>query len=414
MNERVVVTGCGVISALGANYPAFCRALAQGNCGVRSVDFANSAAEPRALVVAAAPAQFPVAPALRRPAIELLDRVSQLAMIAASEAVEDSGLLREPQLQSETGIFVGTGMGGATSMERAYADIFGLGAEPRPYTILSVMNNAAAGHISIRFGLKGPNVTLSSACASSALAIGEAFHAVRSRQLPCALAGGTEACLVPGVLRAWKSLRVMAPPDDIDAARSCRPFSADRRGIVLGEGAAFVALESAVTARRRGARILAEVSGYGRCADGVHVTTPNVEGQVRAMQLALADAALEPREIDYVNAHGTATPVGDVCEMHALKRTFGRHAFGLAVSSTKSAHGHLLGAAGAIEFAACLAALAGKFLPATLHRSVPDPECDLDCVPNRPRHGARIERFMSNSFAFGGSNAVLIGGVYRD
>ena len=351
---------------------------------------------------------------LRRPAIELLDRVSQLALIAAAEAVVGSGLLQQPRLANDTGVFVGTGMGGATSMERAYADIFGLCAEPRPYTVLSVMNNAAAGHISIRFGLKGPNVTLSSACASSTLAIGEAFHAVRSGQMPCALAGGTEACLVPGVLRAWKALRVMAPPDEENAARSCRPFSADRRGIVLGEGAAFVALEAAGGARSRGARILAEVSGYGRCADGVHVTTPNVGGQVRAMQLALADAALRPQQIDYVNAHGTATAVGDACEMLALKRTFGGYACELPVSSTKSAHGHLLGAAGAVEFAACLAALTGKFLPATLNRSAPDPECDLDCVPNRPRHGVRIQRFMSNSFAFGGSNAVLIGGVFRD
>jgi len=413
VTERVVVTGCGVISALGANYPAFCRALAQGDCGVRRVAFASSpTAAPFA--VAAAPAQFPVGAPLRRPAIELLDRVSQLALIAATEAIEGCGLLQEPRLARDTGIFVGTGMGGATSMERAYADIFGRNTEPRPYTVLSVMNNAAAAHISIRFGMKGPNVTLSSACASSALAIGEAFHAVRSGQLPCALAGGAEACLVPGVLRAWKALRVMAPPDGEDPARSCRPFSADRRGIVLGEGAAFVALESAGTARSRGARILAEISGYGRCADGVHVTTPNADGQLRAMQLALADAALEPREIDYVNAHGTATQVGDVCETVALKRSFGAHAFRLAVSSTKSAHGHLLGAAGAVEFAACLAALTGEFLPATLHRSAPDPECDLDCVPNCPRHGVRVQRFMSNSFAFGGSNAVLIGGVFRD
>jgi 3-oxoacyl-[acyl-carrier-protein] synthase II len=403
-----------VISALGADYAAFLRALAHGDCGVRRVDFESFAADARALAVAAAPVQLPAAAQPRRPAFELLDRVSQLALIAATEAVEHSGLLREPGLARDTGVFVGTAMGGATSMERAYADIFALCTEPRPFTVLSVMNNAAAGHISIRFGFKGPNVTLSSACASSALAIGEAFRAVRSGQMPCALAGGTEACLVPGVLRAWQALKVMAPPDGDDAARSCRPFSADRRGLVLGEGAAFVALEAAGTARRRGARILAEISGFGRCADGVHVTTPNVEGQVRAMHLALADAALEPRAIDYVNAHGTATPVGDVCEMLALKRTFGGHARELPVSSTKSAHGHLLGAAGAVEFAACLAALAGKFLPATLNRVIADPECDLDCVPNRPRHGVRLQRFMSNSFAFGGSNAVLIGGEYRD
>jgi 3-oxoacyl-[acyl-carrier-protein] synthase II len=340
----------------------------------------------------------------------LLDPVSQYALAAGEEACEQSGLLAAQDLCEGTGVFVGTGMGGALSVERAYADMLGLGSAPRPLSILCAMNNAPASHLSMRLGLKGPNLSISTACASSTIAIGEAFRAIRLGRITCALAGGTEACLVAGVLRAWESLRVLAEARADNPAASCRPFARTRDGIVLGEGAAMFVLESLESAVRRGAPLLAELLGYGATADASHIANPSVEGQVRAMQAALHDADLEPEDIDYVNAHGTATRVGDLCETLALKRVFGALAHGVPISSTKSAHGHLLGAAGAIELAASLAAVRGGFLPATLNLDEYDPECDLDYIPNIPRHGVALRRFMSNSFAFGGSNAVLIGG----
>ena len=412
LKSRVVVTGCGVISALGAGTPAFARALAAGHSGIVLLDHLAAAEHGRRTC------RHPVGARIEQRATAilggcehaLLDPVSRYALAAGEEACEQSGLLAARDLCEGTGVFVGTGMGGALSVERAYADMFGLGTAPRPLSILSAMNNAPASHLSMRLGLKGPNLSISTACASSSIAIGEAFHAIRGGRLTCALAGGTEACLVGGVLRAWGSLRVLAEARADNPAASCRPFARGRDGIVLGEGAAMFVLESLDSAVRRGVPLLAELFGYGAAADASHIANPSVEGQVRAMQAALDDAGLAPQEIDYVNAHGTATRVGDVCETLALKRVFGTHVRRVPVSSTKSAHGHLLGAAGAVELAACLAAMSGGFLPATLNLDEADPDCDLDYVPRTPRHGVAVRRFMSNSFAFGGSNAVLIGG----
>jgi len=415
VNRRVVVTGCGVICALGGNTQNFSQALASGRSGVQALDthfFAGRVrgASPRGV---AARIGGDAAGQFHGYELELLDPVSRYALIAGREACDGSGLLSDPVQNSDAGVYIGTGMGGASSVERAYADMFGLGAAPRPLAILSAMNNAAAGHLSIRLGLKGPNFTYSCACASSAVAIGEAFHAIRCGRLDCALAGGAEACIVAGVMRAWDSLRVLAPVHSTCAAASCRPFSADRAGIVLGEGAAMLVLEDVESAEHRGTPILAEMLGYGATADACHITNPSVDGQARAMYAALADAGLDPADIDYVNAHGTATRIGDVCETLAIKRVFGERAHDTPVSSTKSVHGHLLGAAGALEFAACLQSMRGNFLPATMHLGEHDPDCDLDYVGNAPRLGVPIRRFMSNSFAFGGSNAVLIGGEFR-
>ncbi|HZF17214.1 MAG TPA: beta-ketoacyl-[acyl-carrier-protein] synthase family protein [Steroidobacteraceae bacterium] len=414
MKRRVVVTGYGVISPLGADRREFADALASGRSAIRLLDFDDHAGERRGGAWVGAPVARCAPTLARRMDVDLTDRVSRHALVAGCEAVEQSGLCAEPGLAVQAGVYVGTSMGGAQSIERAYGDMFLRESEPRPFSILSAMNNAAAGHLSMRFGLKGPNVTFSSACASSTIAIGEAFHAIRGGLLDCAMAGGTEACLVPGVLRAWSAMRVLARPDDRDPAASCRPFSRDRRGIVLGEGAAIFVLERLETALHRRAPILGEILGYGMSADATHITNPNVEGQSRAMSNALTDAGLDPCDIDYVNAHGTATHAGDISESAAIKRVFGAAARRIAVSSTKSVHGHLLGAAGAVELAACLCAQRGGFLPATMHLAEADPECDLDYVANAPRHGAAIHRFMSNSFAFGGSNAVLIGGAFRD
>jgi 3-oxoacyl-[acyl-carrier-protein] synthase II len=413
VKRRVVVTGCGVISALGANRVEFAGALACGRSGIHVLEPESGSSQHRDGALVAATVASAVGATSRRIDLELIDRVSRLALAAGVEAFEQSGLHANAALAARAGIYVGTSMGGAASIERAYDDMFRLESEPRPFSVLSAMNNAAAGHLSMRFGLKGPNLTISSACASSTIAIGEACHAIRSGRIECALAGGSEACLVPGVLRAWNALRVLARSGNRDPAASCRPFSRDRRGIVLGEGAAIFVLESLATALRRHAPIFGEILGYGTSADATHITNPNVEGQARAMSSALVDAKLDPDDIDYINAHGTGTQAGDVCETAAIKQVFGARAHRIGVSSTKSIHGHVLGAAGAVELAACLCAQRGGFLPATMHLVEPDPQCDLDYVANAPRHGVAIRRFMSNSFAFGGSNAVLIGGEYR-
>jgi 3-oxoacyl-[acyl-carrier-protein] synthase II len=301
-------------------------------------------------------------------------------------------------------------MGGMYTIEEAYRDIWYHGAPPKPLAIVCAMANAPAAHLSIRFGLKGPNITFAAACASSALAIGEAFNALRAGRIDCALVGGAEACVTSGVLRAWHAMRILASVDRSAPGEACRPFSRDRSGIVLGEGAAMLVLERLESAHERGAEVLCELEGFGVSSDASHVCMPAVDGQVSAIVSALRDADLAPRDIDYINAHGTATRVGDITETRAVHQVFGEHAHSVAISSTKSVHGHLLGAAGALEFIAALVALREGFLPATMHLHLPDTDCDLDYVPNQPREGVRIGHFMSHSFAFGGSNAVLIAG----
>ncbi|MGH8240841.1 MAG: beta-ketoacyl-[acyl-carrier-protein] synthase family protein [Steroidobacteraceae bacterium] len=340
----------------------------------------------------------------------LFDPVTRYAVHAASEALEQSGILREADVRTGTGVYVGTAMGGMYTIEEAYRDIWYHGTPPKPLAIVCAMANAPASHLSMRFALKGPNITFAVACASSALAIGEALNALRSGRLDCALVGGAEACVTSGVLRAWQAMRVLANVDRSSPSDACRPFSRDRSGIVLGEGAAMLVLERLDCARERGAEVLCELLGFGASSDASHVCIPDAAGQAAAMSSALRDAELSPSDIDYVNAHGTATRVGDIAETQALHHLFGDHACALAVSSTKSAHGHLLGAAGALEFVAGIIALREEFLPATMHLHERDAECDLDYVPNEPREGVRVQHFMSNSFAFGGSNAVLIAG----
>jgi 3-oxoacyl-[acyl-carrier-protein] synthase II len=406
MKHRVVVTGCGAICALGNSVPEFAAALRAGRSGVRPI--ASDPAGPAA--VAASPHLPAVQSDLCASERALFDPVTRYAMHAAAEALEQSGVLSERTLCAGAGVYVGTAMGGMYTVEEAYRDIWYHGTPPKPLAIVCAMANAPAAHLSIRFGLKGPNVTFAVACASSAIAIGEAFNALRSGRIDCALVGGAEACVTSGVLRAWHAMRILATVDRSAPGEACRPFSRDRSGIVLGEGAAMLVLERLESAQRRGAEVLCELLGFGASADASHVCMPVVEGQVAAITAALRDADLAPQDIDYINAHGTATRVGDITETRAVNEVFGDHARALAISSTKSAHGHLLGAAGALEFVAALIALRGGFLPATLHLHLPDAECNLDYVPNRPREGVHIQHFMSSSFAFGGSNAVVIAG----
>jgi 3-oxoacyl-[acyl-carrier-protein] synthase II len=407
--NRVVVTGCGVVCGLGNSVAELTAALRSGRSGVRLV--ASDLVGPS--YVASCP-HLPGADAdLCAFDRALFDPVTRYAVHAANEALTQSGLIAERSLCRRAAVYVGTALGGMHTVEEAYRDIWYHGNAPKPLAVVCAMSNAPAAQLSIRFGMTGPNLTFAVACASSAFAIGEAFNAIRAGRIECALAGGSEASVTSGAIRAWQAMRMLAAPDRTAPTEACRPFSRDRSGIVLGEGAAMLVLEPLDAAVRRGAPVLCELLGFGSSADASHICIPSPEGQAASMTAALDDAGLAASDIDYINAHGTATRAGDVTETRAIRQTFGSHAEQLAVSSTKSAHGHLLGAAGALEFVVSLIALRESFLPATLHLREPDPDCDLDYVPNEPRAGARLRAFMSNSFAFGGSNAVLIASNQR-
>jgi 3-oxoacyl-[acyl-carrier-protein] synthase II len=401
----VSVTGIGLLAPNGDDAAAFAAALACGRSGIRAIEapFSRHLTCNAAGVIRTDPAQL-----LGNARAAPLDRVAALALVAARQAVTDAGLATRGDL-SDAAVYVGTGMGGQSTIEGAYEELLLRGgARMNPLLVVKGMNHAAAAQIAIEYGCGGPNLTFSTACSSSALAIGEAARLIADGRAEVAIAGGCEALLTHGMFRAWEALRTLAIPDPADPSSACRPFSADRTGLVLAEGAAFVVLAHDDHARRRGAAIHARLAGYGCSNDATHLTKPSVEGQCRAMRAALADAGLEPAAIDYVNAHGTATIAGDPAETESIKRVFGAAAATLPISSTKSMHGHLIGAAGALELIASLLAMRDGFLPPTINLHRPDPACDLDYVPNVARRGVRLAHVMSNSFAFGGSNAVLI------
>jgi 3-oxoacyl-(acyl-carrier-protein) synthase len=403
-----------MICPLGADKAStFAAALqARSGIGARPADIA--AWLPQIVV-----AQASVEPqTLLSPADQGLDRATQFALVATAQAVADADFAVAPSDSRRIGVFVGIGFGGAQTTDSLYTRFYKTLSDPslkhkdptvmHPLTVPRVMANAAAAAITMRYGLHGPSNTYAVACASSAIAIGEAYRAIHHGYLDAALVVGAEAMLNPGVMMGWNALRVMAKPDANDPARSCRPFSKDRNGFVIGEGAAALVLESAVRSSQRGARVLAELAGYGCSSDAQHLTSPSVSGQAYAMQQALQVAGLAPEQIQYINAHGTATDAGDVTETQSIHMAFGNAAKQVAVSSTKSMHGHLIGAAGALEFALSIEAMNSGSLPPTAHLDTPDPRCDLDYVPLRARHGCDIEAVMSNSFAFGGSNVSLI------
>jgi 3-oxoacyl-[acyl-carrier-protein] synthase II len=404
--RKVVVTGVGVVSPVGIGRDEFFANLLAGRSGIRhlTADFM-----PRLVSKIGGEVAFDASAFFPKPKLALLDRFSQFALVAAQQALDDAKIEAADPRKARAGVYLGTGFGGAQTVESAYADIFANGKDRLPpYTVIRVMNNAATAHISIDFALRGPSLTFSTACSSSAIAIGEACRAIRHGYADLAIAGGSESLLTLATIRAWEALRTLANEDPEDPSTSCRPFSKDRSGLVLGEGAGIVVLESEEHARARGAKIYAELAGFGAASDASHLTKPSQDGQAAAMRLALADAGMDARSIGYINAHGTATLAGDTSETAAIKEVFGPHARNLAVSSTKSMHGHLMGATGAVEFIASLLALQRGVLPPTANLRVPDPECDLDYVPNVARTGVELEAVMSNSFAFGGSNAVLV------
>lgn len=392
--RRVVITGTGIISALGRGAESTLRHLREGRSGIRLITSIDASAL-HCRIGGEVPAE---ALEGHEPGS---DRFTRLALIAAEDAAAQAGDL---QLAGErVGALIGTGMGGGETLDAGYRRLYRDEARIHPATIPLSMYNAAPSAVARRFGAKGIGYAVASACASGTHAIGLAAQAIRAGQADAMFAGGSDAPLTFGILRAWEALRVLAVDNDRPEA-ACRPFSADRRGLVLAEGAAVVVLESLENAERRGATILGEIAGFGATSDAGHLTDPSADGAARAMALALADAGWQPADVEYINAHGTGTRANDATETAAIHSIFGDAV--PPVSSTKSMHGHAMGASGAIELVASLLALRDGFLPPTLNLDTPDPACDLDYVPHNARP-AGATRFLSNSFGFGGMNGVL-------
>jgi len=404
--RRVAITGCGVVSPLGTGMTAFRDALLAGRSGIGLL--------PRELTERAGVQVGGVAPwdpsAHFKPAeAGQLDRASQFAVVAAAEAITSSGLDPAASDSTRIGVCWGTGMGGPGTIEQAYLQMFARNDyRLRPMTVVMGMNNAPGSNVALRWGLQGPFANYSTACSSSAMAIGEAMSFIRHGRAAAMIAGGAEALLVTGVLAAWNAVRALAPADAEHPEASCKPFDRRRAGLVLAEGAAAVVLEEGEAALARGARVLGWLDGYGNSNDGVHLSRPDKAGQVRAMSGALQDAGCAPEEIGYINAHGTATLVGDVVECEAIREVFGAETNGIPVSSTKSMHGHLMGGAGAIEFIAALMPLADGWIPPTAHLEDPDPACAVRHVARTAVKVTPPRAVLSNSFGFGGSNVVLV------
>ncbi len=396
---RVGVTGIGCVSALGLNVGDFWQSLAAGVCGIRPLKLLPR--DKLSIRIGAEVANFDPGSHFDPKRLAMLDRFSQFELVAAREAVADAGLEFSREAAGRTAVILGTGVGGKTTDDEAFWKLYGEG-NPRvhPMVIPRLMASSATSHVTMEFGITGPAFTVTSACSSASHAIGQAFSMVRHGLVEAAITGGSEACFTLGTMKAWESMRVMAPD-------TCRPFSRGRKGMVLGEGSAVLVLESFERAQARGARIYAELAGAGMSADAGHLIQPNEEGAARAIEAAIADADLPLEQIDYINAHGTGTQANDVTETRAIRRVFGKLAEKVAVSSTKSMHGHALGASGALELAATALAMRHGIVPPTVNYTEADPDCDLDYVPNAAR-SRPLEAALCNSFAFGGLNAVLV------
>jgi len=399
-SRRIAITGMGAVSPFGLGAGRLWENLREGRSAIAPLRHAN-AEQLRVRVAAQVPEDFDPAAHFDERTLPLLDRTSQFALLAAREAIAQADIDFTVDARSaRTAVVIGTGVGGENTQSEQSRRLYAENATRlHPLTIVRLMANAPASQISIAHGLRGPTFGVVSACASSNHAIAQAVLMIRAGLADIAIAGGTEACLTYGALRAWEAMRVLA--DD-----TCRPFSANRRGLVLGEGAGVFVLESMAHARARGAQVLAELAGVGMSADAGDIVAPDPAGGAAAMAQALADAGLAAEAIDYINAHGTGTPANDPTETAAIHRVFGAHAQALAVSSTKSMHGHALGASGALELVAVIGALREGVVPPTANLDRTDPACDLDYVPNSAR-AMPVRAALSNSFAFGGLNAVL-------
>ncbi|HWI60300.1 MAG TPA: beta-ketoacyl-ACP synthase II [Symbiobacteriaceae bacterium] len=407
MGQRVVITGMGAVTPLGLNVTEFWEGLKAGRSGVGLItrfDAANFDTKIGAEVKGFTPGEFMDKKEARR-----MDRYTQFAMAAAKMAFADANLKAEDLDSERSGVYFGSGIGGMETYSEEIGVLLQKGpGRVSPFMVPMMIANMAAGTIAIQWGLKGPNMTTVTACSSANNAVGEAFYAIREGRADLMVTGGSEASIVPVAYAGFGNMKALSTRNEAPEKAS-RPFDKGRDGFVMGEGGGVLILESLEHATKRGARIYAEVIGYGCAADAHHMVQPpeNGEGGARAMKRAIADAGIRPEEIGYINAHGTSTPQGDIAETRAIKTIFGDHAYKLAVSSTKSMHGHLLGAAGAVELIATVKALEHGILPPTINQEVPDPECDLDYVPNQARE-CRVDVALSNSFGFGGQNATVI------
>ncbi|HYC58315.1 MAG TPA: beta-ketoacyl-[acyl-carrier-protein] synthase family protein [Thermoanaerobaculia bacterium] len=394
MTTRVAITGIGIVSPFGRGKAALAEALRAARSGVRTITSIDTSTL-NCRIAGEVPGDAHEGQHRGH------DRFTRFALIAAEEATAQAGDLGvDPH---RYGVLLGTGLGGCETLDNSYRRFYRDSARIAPMSIPMTMYNAASSAVSTKLGAKGLAYSVVSACASSAHAIGLAAQAIRAGQADVVLAGGSDAPLTPGIISAWESLRVLAI-DNEHPEEACRPFSADRKGLVLAEGAAVLVLETWDHAQARGAEILGEIAGFGATSDAGHITDPSADGAARAMDLALRDAGMTPPDIGYINAHGTGTRANDATETAAIKAVFGTDT--PPVSSTKSMHGHAMGASGAIEIVASLVALREGFLPPTINLETPDPECDLDYIANEPRE-ARAGSFLSNSFGFGGMNAVV-------
>jgi 3-oxoacyl-[acyl-carrier-protein] synthase II len=407
VSRRVVVTGVGLVSSLGIGTEANWEALLAGRSGIGRItrfDAAGFSTQIAGEVKDFDPLQF-----IEKKDVKKMDVFIQFAIAASQFAMDDSRLQVTADNGHRVGVYIASGIGGFTTIEREHKAL--LDGGPRrisPFFIPSAIINLAAGQVSIRFGAKGPNSATCTACSASAHAVGDAFEIIRRGAADAMIAGGSEAAITPMGVGGFAAMRALSTRND-EPSRASRPFDKDRDGFIIGEGAGVVILEELEAARRRGARIYAELVGYGMSADAFHITAPSEggEGAVRVMEIALAEAGVSPRDVDYINAHGTSTPYNDRIETAAIKTCFGDQARKLAVSSTKSMTGHLLGAAGGLEAGITALAVHHQTLPPTINLEAPDPECDLDYVPWKCR-AARIRHALSNSFGFGGTNAALL------
>jgi nodulation protein E len=402
--NRVVITGAGTINALGQNVAQTLAAMQAGHCGIGELKFRD--VDRLTIKIGGQVHDFEPESVFNRQQLALYDRFTQFTLLAAKEAIDQSGLVFSGELAATAGVVLGTAGGGVGTWDENYRSVYEEGKNRvHPFVVPKLMNNAAASHVSMEFNLKGPSFTVSTACASSNHAMAQAFQMVRTGLSKTMVTGGSESMLCFGGIKAWEGLRVMSK-------NACRPFSANRNGMVQGEGAAIFVFEELEHAKARGADILAEVTGFAMSSDASDIVMPSQQGAARAIQGALRDARLNPEDVGYINAHGTGTAANDKTECAAVAHVFGQHANALMLSSTKSMHGHLIGATGAVELLACIMAVRDGIIAPTIGYQEPDPECALDVVPNEARE-AKVDVALSNAFAFGGLNAVLALRAFR-
>ena len=396
--KRVVITGAGTVNPLGHTVAQTFAAMREGHCGIGPLDVRD--VERLQIRIGGQVTGFDPDSRFTRQQLSLYDRFTQFTLAAATEAVAQSGLVFDGELADRAGVILGTAGGGVTTWDENYRTVYEEGKNRvHPFVVPKLMNNAAAAHVSMQHNLKGPSYTVSTACASSNHAMAQAFMMIRSGMAPVMLTGGSESMLCFGGVKAWEGLRVMSKD-------ACRPFSLGRNGMVQGEGAGILVFEEYEHARARGAEILCEVAGCAMTSDASDIVTPSQDGAARAMAGALADARIDAADVGYINAHGTGTTANDKTECAAVRQVFGPHAERLMISSTKSMHGHLIGGTGAVELLACIMALRDGVIAPTIGYEAPDPDCDLDVVPNTARD-AQVDVALSNAFAFGGMNAVV-------